>query len=70
MFCHRYPIRVISSGDNGASSPKDGSLIVRSGCDCQHQSGRELGSSGKGNTCESLINVVRIDKPKMLTPVN
>jgi hypothetical protein len=22
-----------------------------------------------GNTCESLINVVRIDKPKMLTSV-
>jgi hypothetical protein len=69
MFCHRYPTRVISSGDNGASSYKDGSLIVRSGCDCQHQGGRELGSSDKGNTCESLINVVRVDKPKVLTSV-
>jgi hypothetical protein len=59
MFCHRYPTRVISSGHNGASSPKDGSLIVRSGCDCQLQSGREPGLSGKGNTCESLINVAK-----------
>jgi hypothetical protein len=64
MFCHRYPTRVISSGDNVASSYKDGSSIVRSGCDCQHQSGRELGSSGMVNTCESLINAVTGEQAK------
>lgn len=47
--------------------PMGGNQIVRSGCDCQHQGGRELGLSGLTNTCESLINVVTKNKPKMLT---
>jgi len=42
IFCYRYPTKtcavgnggVRSSWDNVASSYKDGSLIVRSGCDC------------------------------------
>jgi hypothetical protein len=44
----------------------DGDLIVRNGCDCQHQGGREPGWNGKVNTCESLINVVSAAKPKVL----
>ena len=44
----------------------DGSSIVRSGCDCEQRGGRELGLSGMVNTCESLINAVIEDKPKML----
>jgi hypothetical protein len=40
---------------------------VRGSCDCQHQGGRELGLTGMGNTCESLISAVTRNKPKMLT---
>src|SRR5260370_22761231 len=32
-----------------------------------HQGGQELGLSGTVNTCESLINAVIENKPKMLT---
>ena len=39
---------------------------MRKNCDCQHQGGRELGSDGMVNTCESLINVVITNKPKVL----
>lgn len=39
---------------------------MRSDDDCQHQGGRELGWDGKANRSESLINVVRTDKPKVL----
>ncbi len=45
---------------------KDGHSIERDGDDCQHQGGRELGSDGKVNRCESLINVVTTNKPKVL----
>ena len=41
-------------------------MFVRTGCDCQHQSGRELESDGMVNRCESLINVVTNNKPKVL----
>ena len=33
---------------------------------CQHQGGQELELSSMVNKCESLINVVTHDKPKML----
>ena len=52
--------------DNVASSVKDGHPIARNGGDCQHQGGQELGSNGKVNTSESLINVVITNKPKVL----
>jgi hypothetical protein len=34
--------------------------------DCQHQDGQERGWRGKVNSGESLINVVNLDKRKML----
>jgi hypothetical protein len=75
VFCHRYPTGACVAGngevrslrDNVAASNRDGNPIVRSGCDCQHQGGQELGSNGKVNLGESLINVVSVDKPKVLT---
>ncbi len=39
---------------------------MRKSRDCQHQSGRELGSDDRVNSSESLINVVNRDKPKVL----
>ena len=74
-FCNQYSTKacVVGNGevrspwDNVASSEQDGNQIVRSGCDCQHQSGRELELDGMANKCESLINVVTNNKPKVLT---
>ena len=74
MFCHQYPTRACVIGndevrslwDNVASSRADGSLIARSGYDGQHRGGRELGWCGKVNGCESLINAVIDDQPKVL----
>jgi hypothetical protein len=66
MFCRQYPTRVISFWDNVSSSLMDGSLIVRGGCDCSHQSGQGLGWCGKVNRGESLLNVVNDDQPKVL----
>jgi hypothetical protein len=45
---------------------KDGMRSVRGACDCQHRGGRELGRDGTANACELLINVVMINKPKVL----
>ena len=75
MFCHQYPIggcvigndEVLRLHNNIASSMWTATESKRTGCDCQHQGGRELGSNGRVNICESLINVVRGDKPKVLT---
>ena len=44
-----------------------GYLIVRKGDDYQHPGGRGLGLNGMVNICESLINIVNVNKPKMLT---
>lgn len=74
MFCHQYFTRACVNGnvgvrslwDNVASSFMDDSQIVRRGCDCQHQDGRELELYSMVNICESLINVVTENKPKML----
>jgi hypothetical protein len=66
MCCHQYPTRVVSSWDDVASSPPDGSVIVRSRYDCQHQGGRELEWCGRVNESESLINAVSNDQPKVL----
>jgi hypothetical protein len=57
MFCHQYPTRVCVIGNDEVRSPwnnvssslVDGSLIARSGCDCQHQGGRGLGSCERVN---------------------
>jgi hypothetical protein len=75
MCCRRYPTKacgwsnpaVRSPWDNVASLLWSGDLFVKSGRDCQHHGGRELGSDGKANSCEPLINVVMKDKPKVLT---
>ena len=61
---------VRSLWDNVASSVRTATEFVRTGCDCQHQGGRELRLNGKVNTCESLINVVTINKLKVLTSLN
>jgi hypothetical protein len=39
---------------------------ARGACDGQHRGGRELGRDGTANACELLINVVMINKPKVL----
>jgi hypothetical protein len=44
-----------------------GCQIERGGNDYQHQGGRVLGSNGMVNKCESLLNIVSTNKPKMLT---
>jgi hypothetical protein len=75
MFCHQYPTRAYVTGDgevrslwnNVASSLKDGNGAVRQSCDCQHQGGQELGSSGMVSIRELPLNLVIDDKPKMLT---
>ncbi len=74
MFCHPYPTGTCVAGngevrsfrDNAALS-SDNNLSASNGCDCQHQGGRELGSSGMVNLRESLVNIVIRDKLKMLT---
>ena len=45
----------------------DDRRTVRGSDDCEHQCGRELGWDGMVNPGELLINVVRTNKPKMLT---
>ncbi len=78
LFCQRYPIRtcvagngeVRSSWDNVASSNTDGSASASRRCDRQHQGGRELGWCGMANICEPLINVVNVDKRKVLRRLN
>jgi hypothetical protein len=73
MFCHQYPIRTcvasngkVRSSCNNVASSSDGDQSVSRDCDYQHQGGRELGLSGMGNICESLINIVTNNKLKML----
>jgi len=78
VFCHQYP-----TGTCGWSNPTvrelsgQRSLALRGGHrparrdgDCQHHGGRELGLMGRANICESPINVVTVDKPKMLRGLN
>ena len=45
---------------------KDGHASVSGRDDCQHPGSRELGWCGRVNSGESLINVVNLDKRKML----
>ena len=74
IFCNQYPTRACVTGngevrslwDNVASFLMNGNRIVRRGCDCQHQSGQELGLSGTVNKSKVSINVVTRDKRKML----
>ena len=78
MFCHQYPTQtcgwsnpaVRSSGDKVASPVRGGNSIERSGCDCQHRGGRELGSNGMVNRCKLPLNVVTTNKPKVLIGLN
>ena len=75
MCCHQYPTKacggsnpaVRSPWDNVASLAKSGECFAKSRHDCQHQGGRELGSDGRVNKCEPPLNVVMINKPKVLT---
>jgi hypothetical protein len=39
---------------------------VNQSCDCQHQGGWAPGSGGQVNSGEAVLNVVNVDKPKML----
>ena len=48
----------------------DGHGSVSRRGDSQHQGGRERGWHGKVNSSEGLINVVMLDKRKMLTRLN
>ena len=77
MFCHKYPTKtcvpgngkVRSSWNNVSLTQTGGHWIVRNDGDYQHQGGRGLGSEGKANICEPLINVVKSNKPKVLNKV-
>jgi len=51
-------------------SRKTDTEIARGQCACQHYSGTELGLSGRVIKRKSPINVVRHDKPKVLTGLN
>ena len=74
VFCNRYSTEACVTGNGGVRSPwnnvassgRDGNLITRSGCDCQHRGGWELELDGMVNRGESLINVVTNNKPKVL----
>ena len=78
LFCQRYPTRtcvtgngeVRSSWNNVASSIEDGGESANRRCDRQHRDGRELGWCGRVNIREPLINVVKVDKRKVLTRLN
>jgi hypothetical protein len=79
LFCQRYPTRtcvagngeVRSSWNNVAPSVRRMAAKSASGrCDCQHQGGRGLGWCGMVNTRESPINVVNVDKRKVLIRLN
>lgn len=73
-FCCWSPTRACVGGnagvrslwDNATSSVMGGSLIVRKGCDCQHQGGQGLGANGMVNKYELPINVVTAKELKML----
>jgi hypothetical protein len=76
VVCNRYPTRTCVAGNGGVRSSgnkcilhpdRDGNGPARGCCDCQHQGSRGLGLRSMVNTCEPLINVVRCDKPKVLT---
>ena len=56
----------------GTTNPqqKAGIQIVRNGCFCQYQTDKVSGSSSMVNICELLLNVVKLNKPKMLTGLN
>jgi hypothetical protein len=45
---------------------KSGCQIARGRSDCQYQGGQVLGLNGMVNICESLINTVSTNKPKIL----
>jgi hypothetical protein len=79
LFCQRYPTKtcvtgnggVRSSWDNVAPSKRtDDSGSVSGRCDRQHQGDRELGWHGMVNRREPPINVVNVDKRKMLKRLN
>ena len=75
MCCHQYPTKACGRSnptvrcpwDNVASLRRSGVCFARNGRDCQHQGGRELGSGGRVNPGEPLVNVVMKSKPKVLT---
>ncbi len=43
---------------------------MRNDDDYQHRGGQGLGLDGMANLCEPLINVVKVDKPKVLNKVH
>jgi hypothetical protein len=47
-----------------------GIQVVRNECFCQHQTDKVSGLSSMVNTCELLLNVVKLNKPKVLTGLN
>ncbi len=78
MFCHQYPTGTCGWSNptvrelpgQRSLAPGGGHRPARRDDDCQHHGGRELGSMGRANTGESPINVVTVDKPKMLKGLN
>ena len=78
MFCHQYPTGTCEwSNPIVRELPGQRSLALwggqytaRNADDCQHQGSWELGSMERANRCEPLINVVTVDKPKMLKGLN
>ena len=77
MFCHQYPTRACVVGNDGVrslwdnvTSSSDDDCFVKNSGDRKHQAGRELGSNGMVNICESLTNVVTTNKPKVLIGLN
>jgi hypothetical protein len=50
--------------------PKGSSRTARQCCNGKHQSGWRARVDGMANICELLLNVVKANKPKVLTGLN
>ncbi len=66
-FCPQYPTKMnkVLLGQCSCTH-EGGSRTVRERSDDQHRGGQELGLDGMVNIRKPLLNVVNVDKPKML----
>ena len=78
MSCHQYPTGACVAGNGEVRSPRDNVASFPRGWQLNREGRlrrpvpgrRELGSGSTVNTSESLINVVKSNKPKVLTGLN
>ncbi len=78
MSCHQYPTGACVAGNGEVRSPWDNVASSLPGWQLNREGRlrrpvpgrRELGSGSTVNICESLINVVKSNKPKVLIGLN